>query len=164
MKPIKYYTFVALMIFCPFSPIFSQITTNELPPSFLNIDILKSDSSIEMLTIEAPDMQKINAEDSISDKTPDKLIRIAVPISVRINSDSIGTWKNLPNGDSLWQLTIYVKKAKSLDSTFDKFCLTERGKFFLFGTNNKQTIGAISSQYLRGNYGVQNEMYINRLL
>ena len=39
----------------------------------------------------------------------------------------------------------------ALDFVFSKFWLPQRGKFFLFNPDTKETIGAITSKYLLGN-------------
>ncbi len=127
--------------------LFSQITTEELPPSFYEPDLI---SQKELVFIEAPDMEKVQAEDAINDAISEIIKRFAVAIPVSINSKTDGEWKTSPKGDLIWHLTLVVKNAQSLDLTFDKFWLPEKGKFYLYNPESKQTIGAITSEFLRG--------------
>lgn len=98
----------------------------------------------------SPDMVKIREEDAINDKIPGKFLRVAVPISMKIDLISEGEAEILQGGDYLLRLIITVKNAQSLDLTFDKFWLPENGKFFIYNSTSKQSIGAITSQFLRG--------------
>lgn len=95
-------------------------------------------------------MQKIHAEDAEND-TNGGLQRIAVAIPVNLNSDNNGNWEKTSTGFNLWRLTIYVKNAHSLDFVFDKFWLPPKGKFFIYNSDTKESIGAITSKFLQGN-------------
>lgn len=126
---------------------FSQLVTNELPISYIRSDI---QDHMNVIYLTPPDIEKLLAEDAINDTIPGKLLRVAVPIKVNINSELEGSWETLSNGDLLWRLTFQVDGAKSLDLTFDRFWLPDEGKFFLYATGTKQVIGAITSNFLQG--------------
>ena len=126
----------------------SQITTNESPISFTRSGLLNPSV---VVAIPPPDMEKIHAEDAINDTIPGILTRVAVAIPVKLNPDSSGKWETLPENDLLWRLTLSVANAQSLDLTFNEFWIPDKGKFFLYNPKTKQTLGAITSEFLRGN-------------
>lgn len=125
---------------------FAQITTNELPFSFLNKGI---DPTRNVFELKVPDMKKIQEEDAIKDSNGG-LQRIAVAIPVSINTEQNGEWIKFSDGLSLWRIIISAKDAKSLDFTFDKFWLPKGGKFYIYNQDTKESIGAITSDYLQG--------------
>lgn len=125
----------------------SQITTNELPVSFTK-SALSSPGKVVCIT--PPDMIKIHAEDANNDTIPGILTRVAVAIPVKIDPESFGEWEPLPEGGLLWRLTLSIKDAQSLDLTFDEFWLPDQGKFYVYSPETKNTIGAITSEFLRG--------------
>jgi len=126
----------------------SQITTNELPTSFTLTGLL---SQPKVISVEPPDRARIHTEDAINDTIPGVLNRVAVPIPIRLNTNDYGVWETLPEGDLLWRLTLYVENAQSLDLTFGEFWLPVKGSFYIYSPETKQTIGAITSEFLRGN-------------
>lgn len=132
----------------------SQITTNEKPYSIVNnvkIPRVLSNDITSSLVLPTPDINLLEREDSLNNRNVEKLKRVAVAIPINKNINDVGTWITLDNGDLLWQLEISSDKATSLDFTFDKFWLPEGGKFYLYNPTTLNTIGAITSEYLRGN-------------
>lgn len=132
----------------------SQITTNEKPYSIVNnvkIPRVLSNDITSSLVLPTPDINLLEREDSLNNRDVEKLKRVAVAIPINKNINDVGTWITLDNGDLLWQLEISSDKATSLDFTFDKFWLPEGGKFYLYNPTTLNTIGAITSEYLRGN-------------
>ena len=131
---------------------YSQITTNEQPISVQ----LKSDPKIpdaksqEPIILAIPDMKKVLAEDAENEKNDDKGYRVGIKIPVKYNSRKDGQWTKLSDGSRLWQITLSAEKAQSLDLTFSKFWLPDSGKFFVYNPQTLETIGAITSEYLRG--------------
>ena len=132
---------------------YSQITTNEQPMSVqlgmeeLTKNIISRSGSV--LELPKPDMNKVFREDSIRELKPNAFHRTGVPISVSFNSDSDGVWTDLPDGGKLWQLGVYARNAEALDFIFDKFVIPDMGKFFIFNPKTNETIGAITSEFLK---------------
>ncbi len=104
----------------------AQISTNETPYGLSTKGISPTRNIIEL---EIPDMQKIHNEDKKNDINGG-LQRISVPICVDFNILHDGEWIKLPDGSSLWRLTLSAVGAESLDFVFDYFWLPEGGKFF----------------------------------
>ena len=133
---------------------YSQITTNEQPISvqrgFCEITEETITSTGSLIDLPIPNMQKVYQEDAERDKDSMALQRTAVPIPVSLNMEQNGKWTSLKDGGKLWQLAIHAKDAKAIDFVFDKFWLPEGGKFFIFNPDTKETIGAVTSKFLRG--------------
>ena len=142
---------VFIFFVCPQSS-FSQITTNELPISIQRgLGVLMKDKAKGKVDLPIPDMKKVFYQDSLSqEKIPKGLRRTAVPIPMILDMDMDGIWTTLDDGGKLWQMEIHADKAKALDFVFSKFWLPSKGKFFIFNPSTKETIGAITSQYLLG--------------
>lgn len=155
MKKAKLVQILIFILSCNIGIIdgLSQITTNEKPFSILNNvkipQVLSNDIS-NSLILPMPDINQLEKEDSINNRNIEKLKRVAVSIPINKNINDVGTWITLDNGDLLWQLEISSNKATSLDFTFNKFWLPEGGKFYLFNPTTLESIGAITSEYLRG--------------
>ena len=146
---------VVLFVVFSFSMVlntYSQITTNEQPISAkLNAEKTQLDlKSPPPISLKIPDMNEVLAEDSVNDKSGDKGFRVGIKISVTYNSDKDGQWTKFEDGSRLWQLTLSAEKAQSLDLTFNKFWLPDSGKFFVYNPQTFETIGAITSEFLRG--------------
>jgi len=131
---------------------YSQITTNEQPMS-TRLNAEKPQLELKApppISLKIPNMNAVLAEDSVNDKSDDKGFRVGIKIPVTYNSDKDGQWTKLDDGALLWQLTLSAEKAQSLDLTFSRFWLPDSGKFFVYNSQTLETIGAITSKYLRG--------------
>ncbi len=125
----------------------SQITTNEKPYSFSATGTRNAPNPV---LLDPPDMKKVNAEDAVNDTATNAPIRAAVPIDVNINSEFDGQWEDLPDGGSLWRMTIIASGAQALNIVYDRFWLPDGGKFFVYGSDNDGVVGAVTSEFLHG--------------
>ena len=150
MRKIIFLVFA--VFFVCLQSVYSQITTHELPISIQRgLSSLPKENADRTVTLPIPDLKEILREDSIyQEKNPMGLRRtsIAIPLERDINRD--GIWTSLEDGGKLWQMEIHADKALALDFVFRKFWLPKGGKFFIFNPFTKETIGAITSQYLAG--------------
>ena len=139
-------------IFVCLQSAYPQITTNELPVSVQRgLCAIIKDKTTGTIDLPVPDIKKLLQEDSLNqEKNPNGILRTAVSIPVVIDIDEDGIWTTLADGGRLWQMEIHAEKALALDFVFSKFWLPKEGKFFLFNPSTKETIGAITSQYLLG--------------
>lgn len=140
----KFYLILIYLIVS--SAVYSQITTDELPTSF-TLELNKTRSSHEEDVKRMPniDVKKLYLEDDENDKLglPP---RYGFTHLVDLNLENSGVWTKLSNGDRLWRLTILCPEAISIDLDYDKFWLPKGSKFFVYTKDNKQTIGAITSE------------------
>ncbi len=125
----------------------AQISTHEVPYGLSTKSIT---TTRNVVVLEVPDMQQVYNEDKENDINGG-FPRISVPIFVDFNIEHDGEWIKLPDGGSLWRLTLSAVGAKSLDFVFDYFWLPEGAKFFVYNPETKESIGAITSQFLEGN-------------
>ena len=129
--------------FCLYSLInaVAQLSTNEKPISFV---IEQSRYEIDTKEMPKLDMAAIEKEDRESEND-NRLVRFGYSHKVSINLINSGTWHTLSNGDRLWQLRIICPDAISINLQYDKFWIPEGGKFFLYTSDRKQSIGAFTN-------------------
>ena len=125
----------------------AQITTNEAPFSFGSTpsQLLRSISTQEL---SAPDMAIIRAEDKVNDTLPGGPLRFAYPVKVHYTLANSGVWQTLKDGGKLWRLKVRLPGALSTNALYDKFRLPKGAKFYVYSEETRQSIGAITSEYL----------------
>ena len=125
----------------------AQITTHEAPFSFGSTpsQLLRSISTQEL---SAPDMAIIRAEDKVNDTLPGGPLRFAYPVKVHYTLANSGVWQTLKDGSKLWRLKVRLPGALSTNTLYDKFLLPKGAKFYVYSEETRQSIGAITSEYL----------------
>ena len=125
----------------------AQITTHEVPFSFGSTpsQLLRSISTQEL---SAPDMAIIRAEDKVNDTLPGGPLRFAYPVKVHYTLANSGVWQTLKDGGKLWRLKIRLPGALSTNALYDKFRLPKGAKFYVYSEETRQSIGAITSEFL----------------
>ena len=125
----------------------AQITTHEVPFSFGSTpsQLLRSISTQEL---SAPDMAIIRAEDKVNDTLPGGPLRFAYPVKVHYTLANSGVWQTLEDGSKLWRLKVRLPGALSTNALYDKFRLPKGAKFYVYSEETRQSIGAITSEYL----------------
>ena len=125
---------------CTFFSVNAQISTDEEPVSFRegNMPSRLSVSQESGLCLG----WRWTASNRKMFKTKQTDFRLA---SVILNLENSGRWQELSNGDRLWQLTIRCPQALSINLLYDRFWLPEGGKFFVYTTDRKHSIGAFTS-------------------
>jgi len=145
MKKIVFILIFNLLVFNGWS----QISTKELPISF-NREIFDGSNMEQILN------EKVLVEKKTS-KTKSKVVKkILQPykygdvLSVCLTPSNSGRWHTLQNGDKIWQLCISSPGAKSINLTYDKFWIPEKGKLFIFTPDKKHWMGAFTSKNNKG--------------
>ena len=125
----------------------AQITTHEVPFSFGSTpsQLLRSISTQEL---SAPDMAIIRAEDKVNDTLPGGPLRFAYPVKVHYTLANSGVWQTLKDGSKLWRLKVRLPGALSTNALYDKFLLPKGAKVYVYSEETRQSIGAITSEYL----------------
>lgn len=129
----------------------AQISTNEEPVSFREKTLSRSPSR-DIRTMPVLNMNLIAQED-MRDEANGIPPRFGYSHKVDFNLQNSGNWQELSNGDKLWQLTIRCPQALSINLLYDKFRLPEGGKFFIYTSDRKHSIGAFTSVNNKGNKG-----------
>lgn len=79
--------------------------------------------NVSSITLQAPDMQVIKAEDQLNDELGMRY-RIGVGTDVSISPANSGNWYTEANGDRVWQLKINYPGAEALSFMFSEFHLS----------------------------------------
>ena len=128
----------------------AQLSTDEKPISFDNARMSGvSKRRIKKVTMPSLDMAKIEKEDA-EDEEMGFPPRFGYKHKVHLNLQNSGTWKELANGDRLWQLNIVCPGALSVNLLYDKFWLPEGGKLFIYSKDRSHSIGAFTSRNNKG--------------
>ena len=126
----------------------AQISTHEEPVSFREKTLSRSPSR-DIRTMPVLNMNIIEQEDE-EDEANGIPPRFGYSHKVDFNLQNSGNWQELSNGDKLWQLTICCPQALSINLLYDNFWLPEGGKFFIYTTDRKHSIGAFTSVNNKG--------------
>ncbi len=91
-----------------------------------------------------PDLKSLEAEDAVTDQHKDIPWRFGIAKEVSLNTAQHGTWMEI-DGGKLWQLELYAPGAVSINLNYRNFEIPEGGKFFIYGKNTHEYIGAFTS-------------------
>lgn len=138
MKKFSWFT----LFFLCFTIGFTQIQTNEVPPSFR----LKQQQSVDnAISIPSPDINAMLLEDAKDEALNNKPWRFGALIPVNYTLQNAGQWSTNDNlGTEIWALTLTSSGAKSINLNFDDFYLNDDAKLFIY-TSKNNIIGAITS-------------------
>lgn len=92
--------------------------------------------------LQQPDIQTISDED-IRQPLP---YRFAVLLKGNIGMPGNGEWTILPDGSSIWRISIQAPGAKALSLYFDKFYIPAGGRLFLYDPLKKKVLGAFTAE------------------
>lgn len=95
----------------------------------------------EQVNMPAIDIAAMEAEDAIND-AKGSAYRFGAELSVDLTLNNSGTWETLANGDRIWRLAIYSKKAKTINLIYNQFHMPQGAKFYLYNPEKTQLLGA----------------------
>ena len=125
------------------STLFSQVVTNEIPPSFTKAIYKNFSSSINLTP---PNVNTLVLEDAIEVARNNKPWRFGTLINTNLNLLNSGNWTYDDNlGTATWILKIHSANAKSLNLNFNDFELAPTAKLFIY-TNKNNILGAITAK------------------
>jgi len=137
--------------------LYAQLTTNEQPYGLQQRNAGQSKQTY--IVLPPPDVRQLAIEDSINEQSRiagvDSVMqgggtRFAVAVWVNYTLENSGVWETLPNGDKIWRLKVKIPNALSTHTYYDKFWLPEGCKFFVYSEETGQSIGAVTSQFIKG--------------
>ncbi len=139
--------FCAVMMLCFSIKSYAQINIGGSPYAWDNT--FKTDADIPIVRMPLLDMQKIKDEDEADEQTglPP---RFGYKHEVTLTLDNSGIWTELEDGSRLWQLEIHCPNAQSVNLTFSKFRLPEKGVMYVYSKDKKHSIGGFTHQNNKG--------------
>lgn len=131
------FTFILFSIFININ-LFSQVSSGGIPPSFEQKDLNKN---IDSHIFKSPDLNKIKAEDLLSEQKGDPY-RYGVDVPVNLNISNSGTWDVLSDGRKIWRLKLSIKGAPAIGVYYNKFFIPTGGMLYLYNEDKTQILGA----------------------
>lgn len=137
-RTVSFAFYLSFFAFC-LSPmvLFSQESKSGIPLSITDkIDLP------EAFDVPSPDWARIREEDKGAIGT----FRFSIPIAVDLNLKNAGTWRDLPDGNRLWQCRIRSTDALGLGLSLENFELPKGAKLFLLAPDGSSVLGAYDSE------------------
>ncbi len=122
-----------LLLFALPTSLFSQESKGGIP-----LSISEKITVSEAYDVPQPDWARIREEDKGAIGT----FRFSVPIAVDLTMQNAGTWRDLPDGNRLWQCHIRSKGALGLALSLENFELPKGAKLFLLAPDGSSVLGA----------------------
>jgi hypothetical protein len=82
-------------------------------------------------------------EEDLKNPSP---FRFGIILPVNVGPDHSGTWNDLPDGSSIWRVTVSASGALALSAYFDRFHIPDGGRLFIYDPGKSKVIGAFTSQ------------------
>ncbi|MDD2634174.1 MAG: choice-of-anchor J domain-containing protein [Bacteroidales bacterium] len=120
----------------------AQTNTGNIPESFKqNVSI----DNIDHVQLPPPSMDLVRAEDAFDEKNglPMKISRL---LPVNVNVENSGTWSELENGKTIWQLRLSSEGAVANALHFDKFILPQGSSVFVYNYDRSIVMGPYTNE------------------
>lgn len=118
----------------------AQISQGGTPLSFAKNHLTES---VEFISLAAPDMEKVRAEDQELDTKSGKY-RCGIVLPVNISPENSGTWDILPDGSKIWRVMIASNGCQGLELFFDKYRLPKGVQLFVYSPQKDVVLGAFT--------------------
>jgi hypothetical protein len=116
----------------------AQVQWGGSPPS----SYLSLSGTVPTITLPAPDVEALRAEDLTRGKNQALRYGALVPISAGL--DGAGLWEDLPGGDRVWRLRIDSAGAQSLSLLFALYNLTPGQELYVYDDARTTTLGSFT--------------------
>ena len=133
---------ILVILLFPFLQIQSQISSGGTPPSFEQVNLSEE---VPVVSMPVFDLEAMLDEDEQFYSQKGQMIRFGKEFPVNIQLETHGIWETLENGDRIWRLAIYSKKAVSISLLYEHFELPEGASFFLYNEDASQQLGAFTA-------------------
>ena len=129
-----------LLVFTSISlNLFAQVTNFGLPLGWKG---KLNTRNIPIETMAGFNQELISTQDEVNDKTKENPWRFGYKYPVDFNLENSGVWKNLPNGDKIWQLIIESRNALTINLLFENFNLPKGAFLYLYDIHKTNRVGA----------------------
>jgi len=118
-------------------PLFPQISYGGEPAGFR----LNDRNAIPVIQIKAPEISEIRTEDDAVEKQGLPR-RVGISIETDIDLLRDGETEVLHDGTRIWRLAVACEDALALGLYYDNFTMVQGSRFFVYGENREQVLGA----------------------
>tara|TARA_B100001287_G_scaffold49012_1_gene38053 strand:+ start:3109 stop:6105 length:2997 start_codon:yes stop_codon:yes gene_type:complete len=145
-----------LLVFASISfNLYGQVTNLGLPLGWKG---KLNTRNIPVKTMNGFDLELINNQDEVNDKTKENPWRFGYKYNVDFNLENSGQWEELPNGDRIWQLIIECKEALTINLLFENFSLPRGAYLYLYDFNKTNKVGAYTYKNNRADGALGSEL------
>lgn len=120
----------------------AQVSEGGTPVGITHAGTLEK--NIPVAVMPSFDLAALMNEDLVNDQRKDIPWRFGYNFSVNLNPDNSGIWEITENGNRLWRLKIFSKKAVSMNIIFGEYVIPEGGKVFVYNENGTHILGAFT--------------------
>lgn len=136
---------ITLFLIFPFA-FFSQIQGDGgVPKTFKSI---KDYKTIDTWVFSTPDLVALKQEDELYDDSGERPWRFGHNNYTELNLDNSGTWKELANGDKIWQLVLTCEEALTVNLTFSNTHIPEGNELYVYNPEKTFILGSFNQNHL----------------
>ena len=144
MKNYKLTLLLTCLCF-PFAFISQIQGDGSLPKTYKTINNYKT---IDTWVFSTPDLVALKQEDDLYDNSGDRPWRFGHNNYTELNLDNCGTWKNLPNGDRVWQLVLTCEQALTVNLTFTNTEIPEGNELYVYNPDKSFILGSFNQNHI----------------
>jgi PKD repeat protein len=142
MKRFYKFGLLTLIVFALNLGLNAQSQNGKTPESFKH-NLTQED--LDHIQINPPSMDLIMSEDLIDEKNG-QMMKIARLLPVDLTVENSGTWIDLDNGKSIWQLRLSSEGATACAIHFESFALPQGSELFVYSTDKSEVLGPYTSE------------------
>lgn len=124
---------------------YAQENTGGLPLSMVSTEAANAEQYFTPVVYKAPSLQQVMADDAKASRMDPKPYRAGVLINTDFSFPESGTFITLADGKRIWRAQMNVTNAPATVLYYDQFKLPQGVKFYLTNGNQKQVLGAFTS-------------------
>lgn len=117
---------------------YCQVTNEGKPLSWE----VKNIGTVDALKMPSFDLEKLQAEDRVTDAQKNKPWRYGYEFIVDHNLGNSGGWTMLDNGDRIWRIRYYSPGAHTLNFLFSDYYMPRGAKVYLYNNDRTDLLGA----------------------
>ncbi len=144
---VNFFLLLVLLFSCSLLlclPAQAQVSAGGQPYSFGAAgEWLTPTTALPEASMPAIDMDALLLEDELLDDK-NSAYRFGQELPVNLHLNNSGLWETLPNGDRVWRLKIYAKKAKSINLLYNQFYMPNGATLHLYNQDGSYLLGAFN--------------------
>lgn len=117
---------------------------------------VKSGIEIANYSFDQPDIDKLKAEDRITDSLKTGPWRFGYNYSTSLDLYNSGTWSTMKNGDKIWIMEISSERAKTINLTFSNTSIPEGNELYVYNPDKSFVLGKFTNKHIyKGELGAE---------